>query len=972
MVQLRFLLLVFCFSISLQTAAQTARQTGLRENTPAVFALTNGKLVIEPGNTIVGGTIVVRDGIIEAAGRDVTIPPDAYQVDITGRIVYPGFIDLMTHYGMPGPDKDDHHYWNPQVRSHYSSAEHFRTDREEAAALRSMGFVVAQVFQAHGIFRGKGSIVALGEGDAARQLIRPDISHQISFRPSDDLGSSYPSSAMGSVALIRQTLLDAAWYIDAHEHFGKNRGIPRPETSKALNSIAMARKQNLPFVFDVENEHWFLKAYEIADSFSLNAVVLGSGHEYRRLDAIVHTRLPVILPLNFPDPPSVMSPEQEMDVSLEDLRHWYLAPANPSKLSEANIQTAYTSHGSGQRFLGNLQTAVERGLDKDVALASLTTIPAKLAGIDHLYGTLETGKSASFIVSGADLFDEPTAIEAVWVDGIQYRVREVREKVQGEWRLASAGRLEGATITIEGDDNRLRGSIRHDDNATRLTWLRFDNERLTFGFPGDSVGLEGICNMSATVRHNKMLGIGTTGYTGTFSWMASRKEGAGNANNDRKKSSREILDLPVRHPGLAYGIPGKPVQPGHVVIRNATIWTQGPGGIMNNADLLVSAGKIVTVGHQLEVPRGTKEVDAGGRHVTPGLIDPHLHTSIAGGVNEFSDAITSETRIKDVIDADNVWIYRLLAGGITSATLYHGSANPIGGQNAVVKMRWGQLPADMLIEDAAPGLKLALGENVKRLSSRYPNTRQGTEQLIRDALKAAVEYRLAWQRWEDNQHGLPPRRDLQLEAIAEVIEGHRKAHVHAYRQDEMLMMMRLAEEFGFTVGSFEHTLEGYKIADELKEHGAAAVVWSDWSSFKVEAYDGILYNARLLNEVGVLTALHSDNTQLSTRMNWEAAKTVMTGVSESDAMNFITLHPAKIMGIDHRVGSLEPGKDADFVIWNGHPLSSFSIPDQTWLEGRKYFDREADKLLREEVNSERAMIINAIIRKTHQSTVNKK
>jgi len=208
---------------------------------------------------------------------------------------------------------------------------------------------------------------------------------------------------------------------------------------------------------------------------------------------------------------------------------------------------------------------------------------------------------------------------------------------------------------------------------------------------------------------------------------------------------------------------------------------------------------------------------------------------------------------------------------------------------------------------------------------------------------------------------MPVRRDLQLEPILEVIRGKRKAHVHAYRQDEMLMTIRLAEEFGFTVGSFEHTLEGYKIADELKNHGAAAVVWSDWSSFKLEAYDGILHNAKLLNDVGVLTSLHSDNTQLSTRMNWEAAKSLRNGVSEVDAMNLITINPAKIMGIDHRVGSLEEGKDADFVIWNGHPLSSFSTPDQTWVDGIKYFDKDEDVLLREEMRAERMLIINRII-----------
>lgn len=257
---------------------------------------------------------------------------------------------------------------------------------------------------------------------------------------------------------------------------------------------------------------------------------------------------------------------------------------------------------------------------------------------------------------------------------------------------------------------------------------------------------------------------------------------------------------------------------------------------------------------------------------------------------------------------------------------------------------------------------MALGENVKRSPTRFPNTRQGTEQIIRDALQAAVQYGQDLDRQAKHPaRGLPVRRDLQQEAILEVIRGQRRAHVHAYRQDEMLMMMRLAEAFGFTIASFEHTLEGYKIADQLRQHGAAAVVWTDWSSFKVEAQDGILYNARLLNDVGVLTSLHSDNTQLATRMNWEAAKTVKTGVDQIEAMNFVTLHPAKIMGIDHRTGSLESGKDADFVVWNGHPLSSFSIPQQTWVDGRKYFDRQADLQQRDQVQKERARIMMLVL-----------
>lgn len=952
------------FLLSPKTAfLQTHRQTGLRDNTPAVFAFINADIVTAPGEISRQSVLVIRNGIIEDVGRRAVIPADATIIDLDGKMIYPGFIDLFTTYGVADPKEEENSiYWNPQVRSHFRAADHFRPDPSRAEAMRAMGFTTVNTHSAHGLLRGSGSIASLSDDIPAGVLIRNDVSHMMSFDTSRALGRGYPTSSMGAVALIRQVFLDAGWYTDAHRAFRANPSLERPETNLALQKLADALQNGTPLIAAVNDENWFLRAADIAGEFGINMWIRGSGHEYRRINAIKNTGLPVILPINFPEPPAVEKPEQSFQVSLEVLRHWYFAPENPARLMEAGIPFALTAYGSDNKFLKNLREAVKRGLHKDDALAALTTIPAGMLNIQHRYGTIEKGKAANFFVSEGDLFEPNNDILEVWVDGKSYVVKPPREKPAGEWKLTSATFPEEATLEISEQNQRLRGTITIGDQSTRLGKTAFDGHRLTAQFVGDSVGMEGTYRLSAHLGGDEMLGIGENAAGTFFTWSARRSE---TTNEDEKNTDSrkpfEPLELPERFPSMEYGLTDIPPQHRHVMIRNATIWTQGPQGILENADMLVSNGLIAEVGFGLDAPRRTLEIDGSGMHVTPGLIDPHIHTSIAGGVNEVGDAITSETRITDVMHGDNVWIYRLLAGGITSATLFHGSANPIGGQNAVIKMRWGQLPGEMLIEDAAAGLKFALGENVKQMQDRYPNSRQGTEQIIRDALQAAVEYGEKQERWQKKQEGIPPRRDLQLEAILEVINGRRKAHVHAYRQDEMLMMMRVAEDFGFTIGSFEHTLEGYKIASELKSHGAAAVVWTDWSSFKVEAYDGILYNARLLNDVGVLTSLHSDNTQLATRMNWEAAKTMMTGVSETDAMNFITLHPAKIMGVDHRVGSLETGKDADFVIWNAHPLSSFSIPQQTWLDGIKYFDVEEDKQLYEEVKQERALIISRII-----------
>jgi imidazolonepropionase-like amidohydrolase len=947
--------------------AQTARQTGLRDNSPKVFAFTGATIVTAPGHSMEEATLVVRDGIIEAVGRRVDIPTDAHVTDLSGKTIYPGFIDLYAPYGiapLPQGGAETRAHWNPGVRSFFSAAHAFNPAPEEAAALRSQGFVLAHAVPTQGIFAGQGALVALGDGPAGKMLLEKDVSQVLNASRTGRFPRGYPTASMGAYSLIRQTLYDALWHAEARDtYLAGPQGMRRPERNPALEALHASLKGEKAFLFEAADEQWLLRAADLAGEFSLRLWVVGSGFEYRRADAVAATGLPLILPLDFPAPPEVDSPESGMQVSLEDLRHWYLAPENPGRLAARGVQFGLTSPSGDNKsgFLANLKLAVKRGLKEQDALAALTTTPAELLGISKRYGTLERGKAASFIIASGNLFSGEGDIEHVWVEGTRYPVKPPQADLAGRWTLEGEGLPEGLLLVVEGSPARPRGTMRSGEKSVRLQHIRAGRQRLNFRFLGDSIGMPGIYRFSADMQEGKLVGLAESPSGDFLTWQA-RLEEAGGRRQGTRPQENPVLAVPERFPSLDYGLTSLPDPVPHLLVRNATLWTQGPAGKLEGADMLVSGGKIVAVGQGLQAPRGAMVIDATGMHVTPGLIDPHLHTSVIGAVNETGDAITSETRIQDVIDANNVWIYRLLAGGLTTAKLFHGSANPIGGQDAVIKMRWGSLPGEMLVEDAAPGLKFALGENVKRSPDRYPNTRMGTEQIIRDAFEAALEYERQWAQWRARPTGLPPRRDLQLEPILEVLKGERQAHVHAYRQDEMLMTMRLAEDFGFTVSTFEHGLEGYKIADELRAHGAAAVVWTDWSSFKVEAYDGILQNARLLHDAGVLTTLHSDNTQLSTRMNWEAAKVMKTGLDEIHALGLITHYPARIMGIDHRVGSLEPGKDADFVIWNGHPLSTFSTASQTWIEGRRYFDREEDLRLREEVRRERALIIQEILR----------
>ena len=397
-----------------------------------------------------------------------------------------------------------------------------------------------------------------------------------------------------------------------------------------------------------------------------------------------------------------------------------------------------------------------------------------------------------------------------------------------------------------------------------------------------------------------------------------------------------------------------------MLIQGATIWTSGPQGTIQNGDLLVTDGKIAAVGPGLKVPAGASIIDGKGVHVTPGIVDCHSHTAISKGVNEGSHAVTCEVRIGDVIDATDIDIYRELAGGVTAANVLHGSANPIGGQNQVIKFRWGALPEEMKFADAMPGVKFALGENVKqsnwgdKFKTRYPQTRMGVEQLIRDRFRAALEYDAA----QKKKDGLPPRRDLQLEALLEILNGKRLIHCHSYRQDEVLMLLRVATEFKIKIGTLQHILEGYKIADEIAKHGAGGSTFADWWAYKWEAFDAIPDNAAMMQSRGVLTSVNSDSADLARRLNTEAGKsTKYAGMSADEALKLVTIYPARQLHIEAKTGSLEPGKDADFVIWSGNPLSNYTNVKQTWIDGRKYFDRAEDMEARKAFAAQREALI---------------
>jgi imidazolonepropionase-like amidohydrolase len=397
-----------------------------------------------------------------------------------------------------------------------------------------------------------------------------------------------------------------------------------------------------------------------------------------------------------------------------------------------------------------------------------------------------------------------------------------------------------------------------------------------------------------------------------------------------------------------------------ILIRNATILTAAKG-TLENSDILVQNGKIARIGKNLKAGANARVIDATGKFVTPGIIDCHSH-SMLDAINEGAFSVTSMTNVRDVLNPSDIAIYRALAGGVTAANLLHGSANSIGGQNVVVKFKWGRPAEDYVIADAPPGIKFALGENPKRthvqllpgMTPRYPRTRMGVMEVIRDAFVRARDYKRSWDAFKAGKTRTMPRRDLELEPIVEILEGKRLVHAHGYRSDEHLNLLKLAEEFGFRIGTLQHGLEAYKIAPEIARHGAGVSIFTDNWSYKFEAYDAIPYNAYILWKAGVSVSINSDSDERMRRLNIDAAKVMRYGgVPEEEALKMITLNAAKQLGIDKRTGSLEVGKDADIVIWNAHPFSVYARPETTMIEGVTFFDRSKDVADRAAIERER-------------------
>jgi imidazolonepropionase-like amidohydrolase len=980
MVQHGVLLLSFLLPVS-AVVGQTEPVVGLHSHTPRTSALTNARIVTGPGVVLERATLVVRDDCIEQVGVDVDVPPDAVIRDLSGRTIYPAFVDLHTDYGMAaeaeGAKAEGAAHWNPCVQAQRRASTLWRQDPAAAEDLRKAGFGAVVTFPRGGIFQGTGALVLVDRTRANQVILAEDVAQGMSLWYRS--GRQYPVSLMGAVALIRQTLLDAQWYEEAWTKYRQvSAGQAAPETNLALAALGPCVRRNRPLVMQVADELDILRVSKIAQEFGLEMWVLGSGYEYRRLQAVKETGLRLIIPVNFPKAPDVSCLEQELRADLRELRHWDFAPENPGRLAQSGVDFALTTAGlkTKSEFLAKVRLAVRRGLHPDTALAALTTRPAEWLGLAHILGSLQKGKLANFVVADGDLFADKTRILETWVAGDRFLVTDEPDlAVRGRWTFVAEivdKRLDG-TMKISGTEPKPGIALTFQDKEIKAQKVTRQDRILMLSCPGAPFGCEGSVRMTGIIEGKTIRGYGLLDDARRFQWRAEiTVPSKGDTEGEEPSGPIRMAEFPLVYPEGAFGRTALPEQPGLLLVKDATVWTCGPQGILSPGDVLIKGGKIAQVGRNLAVPEGAVVVNAAGKHVTPGLIDAHSHLAIRGGVNEGTHAVTSEVRIEDVINGDDINIYRQLAGGLTAACIIHGSANPIGGTYAVIKLKWGALPEALLVRDAKPGLKLALGENVKRSSQRYPDTRMGTVEIIRDAFLAAKDYRRQWQTYrrqsQTNRTLIPPRTDLRLECLLNVLDHKMLIHCHAYRQDEINAMMALGDEVGCTFDVFIHVLEGYKVAAELRQRGAMATTFSDWWAYKMEAYDAIPYNGALLREQGVLVSFNSDSDELGRRMNTEAAKAVKYGdVPPEEALKFVTWNSARQLCLESRLGSLEPGKDADFAIWSHSPLSTYSICEQTWIEGRKYFDIEADRQLREQVAAQRAKLVQKILKESNKA-----
>ncbi len=975
---------------TLLNAQETFPVNGIADKRTGTYAFTNATIVQSSTSTLQKATLVIKDGKIVSLGASVAIPKDAVVIDCSNKFIYPSFIDIYTDYGVATPQRQlsvggfnfnapaqltsntkGAYGWNQAIKPETDASALFTADDTKAKPYRETGFGTVLTHVKDGIARGTGAVVSLASGEDNFLLLKEKAAAHYSFSKGVST-QSYPSSVMGSIALLRQTYLDAQWYKTKPATEGTNLSL------QAFND-----NQSLPQIFEADDKWVDLRADRVAKEFGTQYIIKGGGNEYQRIKEIAATKATFILSLNYPQAMDVEDPNDSRFVSLADMKHWEMAPTNAAAFEKANIPFCLTAADlrDTKTFLTNLRKAIENGLTTTKAFEALTKTPATLLGVYDKVGSLEAGKLANFLITTDSIFSEKAVILDNYIQGKKYTIKaDGWNDVKATYNLAinAPSGTTNYTLDVKGaasasliGKDTLTPKFSFDGKIVKLSFSTTIPRRgggmgtMPTGERPAGAGFGGGRGAGATPAQFRLSGVanGET-WSGTgedtagnrITWSASFVKSLTVPDTTRKRPTFPQRLGKVTFPFDGYGWEEAPKQE-TMLIKNATVWTNEKDGKLENTDVLVKDGKISKLGKNLSAD-GAKVIDGTGKHLTAGIIDEHSHIA-AGSINEGAQSVTSEVRIGDNLNPEDINIYRQLSGGVTSSHILHGSANTIGGQTQLIKLRWGANDDDLKFKGWDLFIKFALGENVKRTTSqnnnRFPDTRMGVEEVLNDAFARAVDYQKAL------KIDAKTRRDLELDALVEIMNKKRFITCHSYVQSEITAAMRVGDKYGFKFNTFTHILEGYKVADKMKIHGSSASTFSDWWYYKVETTDAIAYNAALMYKAGLNVCINSDDAEMARRLNQEAGKTVRYGgVPEEDALKMVTLNPAKALHIEDKVGSIKVGKDADLVLWSDNPLSIYAMSLYTIVDGTVYFSREKDLEMRNKIKTERNRLMGKL------------
>jgi imidazolonepropionase-like amidohydrolase len=957
MKKLYFLLFFLSLTVT-QAQDYFPTDSGVKTAESTTFAFTNATIYVTHNEVVKKGTLLIKDGKVVSIGKSVKIPKGTKTIDLSGKTIYPSFIDIYSDFGLAkskGQARSrsrsrqyeatrEGYYWNDHIRPETNPIADFNFDSKKAKGFIDAGFGVVNTHYNDGIVQGNGLLIALNPNSSnAYRILDTKSAQYLSFNKSSKSNQAYPSSRMGAMALLRQVFNDADWYAKGNM---KN---------KDLSLEAFNANKNLLQIFETGTVLDALRADKVGDEFGVQYTIVGSGEEFERINDIKATNANFIIPINFSNAYDVSDPLLAQHITLRDMRKWNQEPSNLSVLSKNGINFALTTHKlkDVKAFHKNLQKAIKYGFDKEKALAALTTIPATIIG-NNTIGNLKTGSYANFIITSGDVFDATTTIHENWIQGDKNVVNNMDIKdITGDYMLyvnkvnydlSITGKGAKQTASIKIGDKKIKSKFSYKDDWVSIT-LNEDNNFTRL--------LGKIINAS-----NVMQGDAFDTQGNKTIWSASKKfKKEAKKTSTKKEQEKAVTVVPVSYPNIGFG---NYVQPKAttILVKNVTVWTSEDEGILENTDVLLKNGKITKIGKNLRAS-GATEIDGTGKHLTAGIVDEHSHIA-ASSINEGAQNSSAEVTIEDVIDPNDINIYRNISGGTTTSQILHGSANPIGGRSAIIKLKWGENAENMIYDNSPKFIKFALGENVKQSRSangtRFPQTRMGVEQVFTDYFTRAQEYDAL------KKSGKPYRKDAEMETLVEILHGERSISCHSYVQSEINMLMNVADKMGFKINTFTHILEGYKVADKMKERGIGGSTFSDWWAYKYEVNDAIPYNAAIMHNAGITVAINSDDREMSRRLNQEAAKTVKYGgMTELEAWKMVTINPAKLLHIDERVGSIKVGKDADVVLWSHHPMSIYAKVEKTIIDGKVFFDRKEDIKKREAIKQEKSKLINMML-----------